>query len=157
VSEGLPEGWRWAALADVADVSGGLTKNSSKRGASEEIVPLVSVAAVQHRFIDVSQIGSIGVTREDGDRGQLRRGDLLVVEGNGSLAHIGRGVSDLLCKLTSGGQTSFEENVELNEHTRPSDWTLPMYLGVSDCQKKQLEDCFVVWERTTLSQRLSEL
>jgi hypothetical protein len=77
--------------------------------------------------------------------------------GTAAWYQLDRGVSDLLCKLTSGGQTSFEENVELNEHTRPSDWTLPMYLGVSDCQKKQLEDCFVVWERTTLSQRLSEL
>ncbi|XYH97538.1 restriction endonuclease subunit S [Sorangium sp. So ce1128] len=51
---------------------------------------MVSVAAVQHQFIDASSIGTIGLLREDGSKGVLRLGDVLIVEGNGSLSHIGR-------------------------------------------------------------------
>ncbi|MGK3976166.1 restriction endonuclease subunit S [Sorangium sp. So ce118] len=51
---------------------------------------MVSVAAVQHQFIDASSIGTIGLLREDGSKGVLRPGDVLIVEGNGSLSHIGR-------------------------------------------------------------------
>lgn len=46
------------------------------------------------------------------------------------------GVSEFPCKLTSGGQTSFEKNVELNEHARPGDLAFPVYLGVADSEKK---------------------
>jgi type I restriction enzyme S subunit len=52
--------------------------------------PLVSVAAVQLRRIEKDAIGDVGVLDSDGDRATLAKGDLLVVEGNGSLEHIGR-------------------------------------------------------------------
>ncbi|WP_437656089.1 restriction endonuclease subunit S [Sorangium sp. So ce1182] len=86
----IPHGWTWSAIGEISVVSGGLTKNLSKRSNSTRQVPLVSVAAVQHQFIDASSIGTIGLLREDGSKGVLRLGDVLIVEGNGSLSHIGR-------------------------------------------------------------------
>lgn len=85
----LPQGWCWASVDDVADIAGGLTKHGSKRSDGKD-VPLVSVAAVQLRRIDAAQVNSIRLLPEDGDKGDLRAGDLLIVEGNGSLTHIGR-------------------------------------------------------------------
>ena len=86
----LPKGWSWKRVGEVADVAGGLTKHAERRQASERIVPLVSVAAVQLRAIAVDRVSEIGLLPEDGDTGKLIPGDVLVVEGNGSLAHIGR-------------------------------------------------------------------
>lgn len=86
----LRPGWTWTTIGEIADVDGGLTKNDSKRARSTNIIPLVSVAAVHLRRVRKDEIGSIGLLPEDGDRGVLRRGDLLIVEGNGSLSHIGR-------------------------------------------------------------------
>jgi type I restriction enzyme S subunit len=85
----LPKRWCWATIGEVALLGGGLTKHAAKRAGGRD-TPLVSVAAVQLRYIDVSAIGSIQLVPDDGDKGELRAGDLLVVEGNGSLSHIGR-------------------------------------------------------------------
>jgi type I restriction enzyme S subunit len=89
-SNNLPPGWHWTSLDQVTEIAGGLTKNGTKRGLAPRKVPLVSVAAVHLREIRPDAIGSIGLLQEDGARGELRQDDLLLVEGNGSLAHIGR-------------------------------------------------------------------
>lgn len=86
----LPDSWCWASADEVAEIAGGLTKNGSKRDKASTRVPLVSVAAVQLRRIEADAIGTIGLLPEDGDKGTLQRNDLLLVEGNGSLSHIGR-------------------------------------------------------------------
>lgn len=86
----LPEGWAETTLADAAVVSGGLTKNASQRNASTKRCPLVSVAAVRSGWIDPDEVGEIGLLEEDGNRAELKFGDVLIVEGNGSLSHIGR-------------------------------------------------------------------
>lgn len=88
--ESLPNGWRIANLGELAAITGGLTRNASKRDSSQNRAPLVSVAAVQLRHIDVKAVAEVGLLESDGDRATLRAGDLLVVEGNGSLEHIGR-------------------------------------------------------------------
>ncbi len=90
MSTDLPAGWRWTTLGEIAEVSGGLTKNASKRDASTLRAPLVSVAAVHLRRIVTDAIGEVGLLESDGDRATLAAGDLLIVEGNGSLEHIGR-------------------------------------------------------------------
>ncbi|UJR78526.1 hypothetical protein [Sandaracinus amylolyticus] len=90
MSEELPEGWRARPLSEIADIEAGLTKNGALRARSRKIVPLVSVAAVQSRRIDVGELSTIGLLEADRDRGTLAPGDVLVVEGNGSLAHLGR-------------------------------------------------------------------
>src|SRR5690348_1212913 len=86
----IPDSWAWSTIGDVALVGGGLTKNSGKRAEAAQQVPLVSVAAVQDQYVNVSAIGQIGLLPEDGDKAVLRKGDVLIVEGNGSLSHIGR-------------------------------------------------------------------
>lgn len=50
----------------------------------------MSVAAVQAGWIDRDAIGEIRLLPEDNDKGILENGDVLIVEGNGSLSHIGR-------------------------------------------------------------------
>jgi type I restriction enzyme S subunit len=86
----LPDGWRLANLGELAAVTGGLTRNATKRDSSQTRAPLVSVAAVQLRHINVGAVAEVGLLESDGDRAILEPGDLLVVEGNGSLDHIGR-------------------------------------------------------------------
>lgn len=86
----LPEGWVWSDIEEIAFVDGGLTKNKSKRANPSQIVPLITVAAVRLRKIKKEGIGEIGLLPEDGDKAELKKDDLLVVEGNGSLEHIGR-------------------------------------------------------------------
>jgi type I restriction enzyme S subunit len=90
VTETLPRHWELVTIGDLAEVSGGLTKNASKRNSSAARAPLVSVAAVRLRRIDETAIGEVGLLESDGDRASLEEGDLLMVEGNGSLEHIGR-------------------------------------------------------------------
>lgn len=90
MTNAIPATWRWATVGEVADVTGGLTKNAGKRDASKLRVPLVSVAAVHLRRINPDAVGEVGLLDSDGDRATLARGDLLIVEGNGSLEHIGR-------------------------------------------------------------------
>ncbi|MBX3465529.1 MAG: restriction endonuclease subunit S [Planctomycetes bacterium] len=90
VPEWVPDGWCWSSVGEVADVDGGLTRHAEKRSAATRQVPLVSVAAVRFRRIDIAEIGLIGLLPSDGDKARLERGDLLVVEGNGSRDQIGR-------------------------------------------------------------------
>jgi type I restriction enzyme S subunit len=52
--------------------------------------PYLRVANVQAGSLDLSEMKEIGVTAEDRQRASLRSGDLLVVEGNGSIDQIGR-------------------------------------------------------------------
>jgi type I restriction enzyme S subunit len=86
----LPAEWCWASVGEIALLGAGLTKNAEKRASATETVPIVSVAAVYMREIRRDGVGSIGLLPEDEDRGTLEAGDLLVVEGNGSLDQVGR-------------------------------------------------------------------
>ena len=86
----LPEGWEWSNFGEVSLIDGGLTKHEAKRSKATIFVPLISVAAVQHGYIDSTQVSKIGLLATDGDKGKLEKDDLLIVEGNGSLEHIGR-------------------------------------------------------------------
>lgn len=86
----LPPSWQWTTLGEIAEIAGGLTRHAAKRAGAQQTVPLVSVAAVQLRRIEPQHVGEIRLLPEDGDTGVLLRNDLLMVEGNGSLTHIGR-------------------------------------------------------------------
>ena len=85
----LPEGWGWFKLADVSDVSGGLTKNQ-KRNALPMKRPFLRVANVYANRLQLDEIHDIGVSAQELERVLLRKGDLLIVEGNGSIDQIGR-------------------------------------------------------------------
>lgn len=85
----LPEGWEWVKIEQIGDVSGGLTKNS-KRSALSEKLPYLRVANVYFNRLELSDVQDIGIQESELERTLLKKGDLLVVEGNGSIEQIGR-------------------------------------------------------------------
>jgi len=85
----LAEGWVWTKVEKFGEVIGGLTKNQNRSSYSLKL-PYLRVANVYSNRIDLSDIVEIGVKESELNRLLLERGDLLVVEGNGSLEQIGR-------------------------------------------------------------------
>ncbi len=85
----LPDGWAWATIEQIGDVSGGLTKNS-KRSALSAKLPYLRVANVYFNRLELSDVQDIGIQESELARTLLKKGDLLVVEGNGSIEQIGR-------------------------------------------------------------------
>ena len=86
---GLPEGWCWATLGQLGEVTGGLTQDAKRRGYPIK-VPFLRVANVYANRLELHDVRSIGVHQGELDRVQLHEGDMLVVEGNGSPDQIGR-------------------------------------------------------------------
>ena len=80
---------RESEITEFFDVSGGLTKNS-KRSLLPFTYPYLRVANVYYNHLDLSEIKEIGVTEEEIRKCELKTGDLLFVEGNGSKSQIGR-------------------------------------------------------------------
>ena len=85
----LPEGWTWATVEQIGEVTGGLTKNS-KRGELPLKMPYLRVANVYAGELRLDDVEHIGCTEAELPRTLLKPGDLLVVEGNGSIDQIGR-------------------------------------------------------------------
>lgn len=85
----LPPSWQWSSLGRVANIRGGLTKNAKRTALSFQI-PYLRVANVYANRLDLSDILAIGCTESEFKRTKLEKGDLLIVEGNGSLEQIGR-------------------------------------------------------------------
>jgi type I restriction enzyme S subunit len=85
----LPEGWCWASVDQLGLVSGGLTQNV-KREKHNIKLPFLRVANVYANVLVLDEIKMIGVELSELERARLLAGDLLVVEGNGSVDQIGR-------------------------------------------------------------------
>ena len=93
----LTEDWRndsalWEVdirLSSVGVVSGGLTKNS-KRDSYALNRPYLRVANVHANELRLDDVSTIGLSEQEFEKTRLRSGDLLIVEGNGSLDQIGR-------------------------------------------------------------------
>ena len=85
----LPAGWCWASVDQLGEVSGGLTKNAS-RDTGELKRPYLRVANVYADRLALDDVSHIGLQESELERVLLARGDLLVVEGNGSIDQIGR-------------------------------------------------------------------
>ncbi|MGA8940067.1 MAG: restriction endonuclease subunit S [Acidobacteriaceae bacterium] len=81
--------WAWLRLGDVSDVTGGLTK-SPKRSALPLTMKYLRVANVYADHLDLDDVTEIGVTDDEFEHVRLQPGDILVVEGNGSVEQIGR-------------------------------------------------------------------
>ncbi|MGW0079234.1 restriction endonuclease subunit S [Streptomyces cellulosae] len=77
-------------VGEVATVSGGIQK-SGKRRPSVNPYPFLRVANVSRGALNLSDVHEIELFEGEIDRYRLVFGDLLVVEGNGSPDHIGRG------------------------------------------------------------------
>lgn len=87
----LPEGWCWAALDQIAAVTGGVTKGQkyAETDATGE-VPYLRVANVQRGYLDLSVIKHIRALERDVEELRLQPGDVLFNEG-GDRDKLGRG------------------------------------------------------------------
>jgi len=85
----LPE-WRHVCLSDIADIQGGVTKDSKKQQASDEEVPYLRVANVQRGYLDLNDIKTIRIPSSKITSVLLEPGDILFNEG-GDIDKLGRG------------------------------------------------------------------
>ncbi|MFD8159671.1 restriction endonuclease subunit S [Streptomyces malaysiensis] len=87
----LPTGWHWARLQDIANVVGGVTKDSKSQDDSDlPEVPYLRVANAQRAQLDLSRVTKIRVSPKALEKLRLRNGDLLMTEG-GDRNKLGRG------------------------------------------------------------------
>jgi type I restriction enzyme S subunit len=87
----LPPSWAWTELGAIAEVVGGVTKDSKRQSdASFVEVPYLRVANVQRGFLDLSSITTIRVAPEKAAQLELQSGDVLFNEG-GDRDKLGRG------------------------------------------------------------------
>ena len=84
-----PMGWKRQQLGELGEVQGGL-QVSKKRAVHPLEKPYLRVANVLRDQLVLSEIKSIRLTDKELTRVRLQSGDLLVVEGHGNAAEIGR-------------------------------------------------------------------
>jgi len=78
------------AVGNVAAVSGGLQKSPARRAVVGEEAKFLRVANVLRLKLDLAEVHTVPVSEGERGRVLLKPGDLLVVEGNGSLDELGR-------------------------------------------------------------------
>ena len=83
--------WTWTTLGEIADLKGGVTKDS-KREADPDYVeyPYLRVANVQRGFLDLAAVTTIRADRHKAEKLVLQHGDILFNEG-GDRDKLGRG------------------------------------------------------------------
>ena len=85
----LPPKWSWTSVGALSAISGGLTKNARRREL-EMRVPYLRVANVYTDELRLEDVQEMGCTPQELRKTALEPGDLLIVEGNGSIDQIGR-------------------------------------------------------------------
>ena len=115
-----PKAVRTAEIGDLAEVSGGIQKQPKRRPVKNRY-PFLRVANVGRGQLDLTEVHEIELFEGEIDRFRLKQGDLLVVEGNGSVNQIGR------ASLWAG---EIDDCVHQNHLIRvsPGDELLPEYL-----------------------------
>lgn len=89
VANGGTTDWRQEQIGRVAVVISGLTKNPKRQQLPRKL-PYLRVANVYANELRLDEMEEIGVDDNEVEKLLVRRGDLLVVEGNGSPGQIGR-------------------------------------------------------------------
>jgi type I restriction enzyme S subunit len=122
VQAAIETDWPTAPLGHVAKVSGGIQKQPKRRPRANAY-PYLRVANVLRGRLDLSTIERMELFEGELTRYQLKAGDLLIVEGNGSAGQIGRSA------MWSG---EIEECVHQNHiiRARPSDGLDPQFLNI---------------------------
>ena len=83
--------WDWITLGEIAEVKGGITKDSKREVDPEfEEFPYLRVANVQRGYLDLSTVSTIRADPRKAHRLLLRPGDILFNEG-GDRDKLGRG------------------------------------------------------------------
>lgn len=85
----LPTGWCWASVDQVAEVQGGLQKSPARTPVLHHF-PYLRVANVLRGRLDLTELSQFELSKVELEKLRLKRGDLLIVEGNGSVSEIGR-------------------------------------------------------------------
>lgn len=85
----LPNGWVSTTVSQVFRVTGGIQKQP-KRSPADNAFPYLGVSNVQRARLDLHRVSRFELFPGELERYRLEPGDLLVVEGNGSPAEIGR-------------------------------------------------------------------
>ncbi len=85
----LPTGWQWLPLGGISEIRGGIQKKPDRAPRSNAF-PYLRVANVLRGRLDLAEVAEFELFAGELERYALRTGDLLVVEGNGSLSEIGR-------------------------------------------------------------------
>jgi type I restriction enzyme S subunit len=85
----LPEGWVWASLDMLSEIQGGIQKQPSRAPIANKY-PFLRVANVARGILKLDDIHEIELFKGELERLALQKGDVLIVEGNGSLTEIGR-------------------------------------------------------------------
>ncbi|MEI6606778.1 MAG: restriction endonuclease subunit S [Verrucomicrobiota bacterium] len=85
----LPKGWKERQIGDLAIISGGIQKGPHRK-ASLNPVRYLTVAHVQRNRVLVDDPRFFEVTASELDRWRLEKGDVLIIEGNGSVDQVGR-------------------------------------------------------------------
>lgn len=104
----LPDGWAWASLDQLSEIQGGIQKQPSRAPVSNRY-PFLRVANVARGQLKLDEIHEIELFDGELARLALQKGDILIVEGNGSRSEIGR------CALWDG---SIENAVHQNHLIR---------------------------------------
>ena len=81
--------WKTMQLEDCFDIIGGIQKKPS-RVPDKNPIPYITVANVYRDRIDVSELRYFEIFDGELEKYQLKHGDILIVEGNGSGSEIGR-------------------------------------------------------------------
>jgi type I restriction enzyme S subunit len=81
--------WTKTTVGQIAEVRGGIQKQP-KRRPTENPIPFLRVANVGRGVLDLSEVHQIEIFEGELEKYRLEKGDLLVVEGNGSIDQIGR-------------------------------------------------------------------
>lgn len=85
----IPTSWCWTSFGEMASVTGGLTKNKSREDIKNR-VPYLRVGNVYANDLRLDDVTEIGCTESELAKTLLFSGDLLIVEGNGSIEQVGR-------------------------------------------------------------------
>lgn len=86
----LPDGWSWATMDAIADITGGVTVDAKRKIQNGITVPYLRVANVQRGYLDLKEIKVIEVSKEVFQALKLQPGDILFNEG-GDRDKLGRG------------------------------------------------------------------
>ncbi len=86
----IPATWLWARLDSVAEIKGGITKDSKRKIKNAKELPYLRVANVQRGHLDLDKIKYIKVPEDKLPELLLNKGDILFNEG-GDRDKLGRG------------------------------------------------------------------
>ena len=86
----IPATWLWARLDSVAEIKGGITKDSKRKIKNAKELPYLRVANVQRGYLDLDKIKYIKVPEDKLPELLLKNGDILFNEG-GDRDKLGRG------------------------------------------------------------------